>query len=258
MFFCETGKTGQNSIFDAVYNLAEAVTVSNWHHFLMAGLFALSIIVLLLIPSPGILFLILAMFITMRDYYKYKRPVEKYIISCGYLLRTLQCAQNMGKLDAPEIREYQQRTVKAAKAFGKFKRNTFFLMAGSVTDDNILKGLLMYLNVCFHIDLIQFSTIVKEIKQHIGEGMVCATADKGGDSEAVCQRTVSSADPGTGEKQCLRPAGRAADRFQCFREIHIFKDRGDQCHSGPDGSYVSCGSLGEQLFQSLFIHGSAG
>ena len=169
MFFCETGKTGQNSIFDAVYNLAEAVTVSNWHHFLMAGLFALSIIVLLLIPSPGILFLILAMFITMRDYYKYKRPVEKYIISCGYLLRTLQCAQNMGKLDAPEIREYQQRTVKAAKAFGKFKRNTFFLMAGSVTDDNILKGLLMYLNVCFHIDLIQFSTIVKEIKQHIGE-----------------------------------------------------------------------------------------
>ena len=169
MFFCETGKTGRNSIFDGVYNLADAVTVSNWHHFLMAGLFALSIIVLLLIPSPGILFLILAMFITMQDYYKHKRPVEKYIISCGYLLRTLQCAENMGKLDEPQIREYQQRTLKAAKAFGKFKRNTFFLMAGSVKDDNILKGLLMYLNICFHIDLIQFSTIVKEMKQHIRE-----------------------------------------------------------------------------------------
>ena len=168
-FYYETGKAGRNSIFDAVYNLSEVQPISNLHHYLMAGLLLASVVILVLMPTPGILLLIAAMCVTMLDYYKQKRPVEKYIISCRFLLKTLEAAREMTRLELPEIKEYQDRIRKAGQAFGKLKRNTYFLMTGSRVDGDLLVGVIMYLNSCFHIDLIQFSTIVREMKKHIPE-----------------------------------------------------------------------------------------
>ncbi|MDO5344431.1 MAG: hypothetical protein Q4E91_01650 [Lachnospiraceae bacterium] len=169
MFFYQTGKAGRSSIFDAVYNLADVNPVSNLHHYFMAGIFLASICTVFLSPQIGILLVIGAMCLTMWDYYRKKRPVEQYIISCRFLLRTLKTAEEMGKIKLPEISAYQEKIREAGKVFGKLKRNTFFLINGSRTDGDLLVGLIMYLNNCFHIDLIQFSTIVKEMKLHIKE-----------------------------------------------------------------------------------------
>lgn len=169
MFFHGMGKAGRSSIFDAVYNLAQVQTISNMHHYLMIGLLLASVVFLLLAPTPGILVLIVAMCITMQDYYKQKRTIEKYIISCRFLLKTLEAAREMVKIEIPEISEYQDRIRKASQRFGRLKRNTFFLMNGARTDADLLAGIIMYLNSCFHVDLIQFATVVKEMKKYIPE-----------------------------------------------------------------------------------------
>lgn len=169
IFFHHMGRAGRSSIFDAVYNLAQVHPVSNLHHFGMIGLIVAAVVCLLTAPAPGILFLIGAMFISMLDYYKQKRPIEKYIISCRFLLRTLDAVHEMWKIEIPEMKEYQDRIKKAAQSFGRLKRNTFFLMNGSRTDGNLLVGIVMYLNSCFHVDLIQFATVVREMKKHIPE-----------------------------------------------------------------------------------------
>lgn len=169
MFFYQTGKPGRASVFDAVYNLADVKPVSNLHHYLMAGVFLASIGTVFLSPQIGVLLVIGAMLLTMRDYYHQKRPVEKFIVSCGFLLRTLKIAEEMERIKLPEISAYQEKICKARRSFGKLKRNLFFLITGSRTDGDFLVGLVMYLNTCLHIDLIQFSTVVKEMKLHIGE-----------------------------------------------------------------------------------------
>ena len=169
VFFHQMGKAGRSSIFDAVYNLAQVQPVSNLHHYLMIGLFVASILSLFVAPKPGILILIGVMYFTMQDYYKQKRPIEKYIVSCRYLLRTLDAAREMTKIEIPEIKEYQDRIRSAAQSFGRLKRNTFFLMNGARTDGDLLVGVVMYFNACFHIDLIQFATVVTEMKKHIPE-----------------------------------------------------------------------------------------
>lgn len=169
MFYHEMGKAGRNSVFDAVYNLAKVQPVNNVHHYLMIGLMLLSAAALVVKPTPGVLLLIGAMYVTMMDYYKQKRPIEKYIISCRFLLRTLGAAREMVKIEIPEIKEYQDKIKKAAQSFGRLKRNTFFLMNGARTDGNLLVGIIMYLNSCFHVDLIQFATVVREMKKHIPE-----------------------------------------------------------------------------------------
>ena len=168
-FYYETGKAGRNSIFDAVYTLAQVHPVNNLHHYGVIAGMAASVAVLLLEPTPGILLVIMAMCFAMLDYYKMKRPIEKYIISCRFLLKTLDSAREMAKLEIPEIRPYQEAISKAARSFGRLKRNTFFLMNGSRSDGDLLTGIILYLNSCFHIDLIQFSTVVKEMKKHIPE-----------------------------------------------------------------------------------------
>lgn len=168
-FFYETGKTGRSSIYDAIYNLAQVQPVSKRHHYGVIGVMLASVAVLLAAPTQGILLVIGAMCFAMWDYYRQKQPVEKYVISCSFLLKTLASAEEMGKIDLPQIREYQEKIRKAVAAFGKLKRNTFFLMKGSSSDGDLLVALIMYLNGCFHIDLIQFSTIVREMKKHIPE-----------------------------------------------------------------------------------------
>lgn len=167
--FWSTGKSGRHSVFDAVYNLADVNPGSNVHHYVMGGIFLASILSLFVNPMAGILLLIFAMFVTMKDYYDRKRPIERYIMSCQFLLKTLDMAEELDKLNLPVLAEYQDKIRQARKAFGRLKRNTFFLMTGARMDSDPLAVIIMYINSCFHIDLIQFATVVKEMKRHIGE-----------------------------------------------------------------------------------------
>ena len=167
--FWSTGKSGRHSVFDAVYNLADVNPGSNVHHYVMGGIFLASILSLFVNPMAGILLLIFAMFVTMKDYYDRKRPIERYIMSCQFLLKTLDMAEELDKLNLPVLAEYQDKIRQARKVFGRLKRNTFFLMTGARMDSDPLAVIIMYINSCFHIDLIQFATVVKEMKRHIGE-----------------------------------------------------------------------------------------
>lgn len=169
VFFHEVGKAGRNSIFEAVYNLAQVQPINNVHHYLMIAVLMASAVFFVMKPTPGVLVVLGGMFFTMLDYYKQKRPIEKYIISCRFLLRTLGAAHEMTKMELPEIKEYQEKIKMSVKSFGKLKRNMFFLMNGAKVDGDLLTGIIMYLNSCFHIDLIQFATVVKEMKRHIPE-----------------------------------------------------------------------------------------
>ena len=130
-------------------------------------------------------------------------------------------------------------------------------------DSDPLAAVIMYVNSCFHIDLIQFATVVRELKRHIREFEILV--DQMGQVEAAiaigsfracmkdwCLPELASEGSAfleteqlyhplieeSGKKQHQRPQRRTAYRIQCLGEIHLSEDSGAECHSGPDPAYL--------------------
>lgn len=166
-FFSSIGKTGRTSIFDYIFNLAAVDTGSNLVHYGAILLLLCSVAVLLVNPQPGILLLLAAMGVSMGTYEHFKRPVAPYITSCIALERVLKAAEQMtglgmGLVDHAGIK-------RAVSAFGRLRRNMTLLVAGEMQGGGLEQALIIYLNNLFHIDLIQFKTVVREIERHIPE-----------------------------------------------------------------------------------------
>lgn len=166
-FFAKIGKTGRNSVFDYVYDLADVDSGSNLIHFGMIALVFFSAGVLLLRPEAGILMLLAAFGISIGTYEHYKRPIAPYIISCIAIEKVLKAAEQIGKMKIYHLPE--ERLKKAVSSFGRLRRNMTLLVAGEQQGGGLEQTLFIYLNNLFHIDLIQFKTVVKEIIKHLPE-----------------------------------------------------------------------------------------
>ncbi len=166
-FFSKIGKTGRNSIFDYIYNLKDADSGRLWIHFGVIALILASIVLLFVNPQPGILALIASMGISMWTYERYKRPIAPYIISCTALQKILVSAEEMSKLDLPILEGKRELLQRNTADFKKLRRSMALLIL-SEQQGGLLEGIINYINSCFHLDLIQFGTVVKEISSRLG------------------------------------------------------------------------------------------
>lgn len=166
-FFAKIGKTGRNSVFDYIFNLAEADSGSNLVHYGVNALIVCAVVVLFLSPQPGILLLLAAVGVSIGTYERYKRPVLPYVTSCTALEKLLQAAEQIVKYDVIQLKKEEIR--KAVSAFGKLRRSMFLLTAGEKQGGGLEQSLFIYVNNLFHIDLIQFKTVVREAGSHMAE-----------------------------------------------------------------------------------------
>ncbi len=166
-FFAKIGRTGRTSIFDYIYNLADAVVPSNLIHLAMICLILGTVAVLLINPQPGILLLIAAIGISIGTYEHYKRPIAPYISSCASLEKVLRAAEQICKYELYGLKKEEIR--KAISSFARLRRNMMMLVIGDAQGGGLEQVLVAYLNNLFHIDLIQFKTVVHEIDRHLPE-----------------------------------------------------------------------------------------
>ena len=168
-FFAKIGKTGARSIFDYIYNLADYAEDSKTVHYLGIGAFLFSLAALAAAPAVGIIMLVASVSFCWATYSARRRKIEPYVMSCKCLLEMLRAADELQKVKLPAIQEYRENIAKARKRFDKFKRNSFFVLAGASTSagGGIEESLALYINFTFHIDLIQFGTLVRELKENM-------------------------------------------------------------------------------------------
>lgn len=165
-FFAQVGKTGRNSIFDYIYNLKDAYSGSLWVHFGFIAMILASIILLFINPQPGILALLTSMGISIGTYEHYKRPIAPYIISCVALQKILLSAEEMAKMDIPVLDGKRELLQRNTADFKKLRRNMALLIL-SEQQGGLVEGIINYINNCFHLDLIQFKTVVKEMSARL-------------------------------------------------------------------------------------------
>ena len=161
-FFSKVGKTGRNSVFDYIYNLKDAFCGSLWVHVGCIFLIFASVFLLFLSPQPGILALLASMGVSIGTYEHYKRPIAPYVLSCVALQKIFAAAEEMVKIDLPILQEKKEILRSKTAGFKKLRRNMALLIL-SEQNGGLLEGIVNYFNSCFHLDLIQFKTVVKEI-----------------------------------------------------------------------------------------------
>lgn len=165
--FAKIGKTGTQSVFDYIYNLAGLKRESILPHVLSIVLIAAAVGVLFAEPRLGILLLLVAVGINASSHYQAMKKVRPYVMSCTCLMRMMKFAREVEKLELPGLEGYLEEIGRIRRKFRKFKRNTWFLLKGGEGEGSMETVLIDYVNICFHVDLIQFSRVIEEIKSHI-------------------------------------------------------------------------------------------
>lgn len=168
MAFAKMGRVRSISMADYIYNLTDLKEEKNLPHILMA-LAALAAIGFIFVnPGAGVMTCIVVMGFNIGQYFKVKKQVEPYITSFHYIIRMLNMAKELEKIQLPELAEYQQQIRKTAAQFAKFKRNSFWVLSGqgSVGGDP-MNLVLDYIRMVFHVDIIRFQSMLKEIKRRI-------------------------------------------------------------------------------------------
>lgn len=167
-FFAGIGKTGARSIFDYIYNLADYQEDSKTVHYIGIGLILAALAGIVIYPATGILLLIGAIGFCWGTYFSRRKKIEPYILSCKCLLEMLKAADGLQKIKLPAIEKYQERIVEAKKKFGRFRRNSTFVVAGGFMESGgIEESIVAYLNLTFHLDLLQFNTMVRELRENL-------------------------------------------------------------------------------------------
>lgn len=184
--FARIGKTGSQSMFDYIYNLAELKPEAVWPEFVWIIAVVVSFGSIFINAAFGVLLFLAVMFGSWYYYYRKKKRIEPFLRSCSCLIQILKESESFGKIDAPELKNYQEKIVQAGKLLRKLKRSTHFVVGGNAGENGELtKVFFDYINYTFHLDLIEFNTVLRELAAHMDdlEGLIdavgaleCATA----------------------------------------------------------------------------------
>lgn len=166
------GYTGKYSLYDYIDNLDYLGERSNIKHWIADALFLLCIPMLWVNFTFGILGLVIIMLYNIISYFKDKSEIEPYITSFAYILRLMENCEKIQKLgmdgcekEITEIREH----LKGLKAIS---RNSFWVMFDSKTSmssGDILSGIIDYIKMIFHIDIIKFNQMLKHLRGHMDD-----------------------------------------------------------------------------------------
>ncbi len=163
------GHTGKYSLYEYLENLDILGKRSNKKHIFLDIMF-LPLILLapfkLSLALCGISILICYNILT---YFKEKGEIEPYIISFAYLVRLLNACDKMVKIEVPPCREEWQRMQESLERLRNISRHSYFVFSKNrySTSGNPLDILVDYLRMTFHLDLIQFNTMLERLQNNM-------------------------------------------------------------------------------------------
>lgn len=164
--FCWLGFSKGVSVSDYISLLSDLKPSGNLIHYLSVILIAAAIICCIFVnPVAGIGLVIVAVSFAVISYYKLKAGVEPYFICITQIVRMVQAAHDIEKLDIEELSEYNRYFKDAEKDFSSVVKNSGILTSGNVTG-SLSEMVLDYVRMLTHIDLIKFNHMLKKLDSH--------------------------------------------------------------------------------------------
>lgn len=162
----ELGYTGKYSLYDYIENLDVLGARSNAKHHLMNLLFvplALLVPFRLTYALVGIAALSVYQIVS---YFKDKGEMEPYVTSFAYVTRLIGTCEKICRLNLPVCGEELGRMRECIQRTRGIRRGSFwvFTASNSRTSGNPLEVLMDYLRMVFHVDLIVFNKMLRQLR----------------------------------------------------------------------------------------------
>ncbi len=113
-------------------------------------------------PVSGIGLVIVAVSFSIISYYRFKAKVESYFICITQIVKMVQAAQDIQKINISELSSYNEYFKGVEKEFASVVKNAGILASGNVSG-SLGEMLMDYIRMLTHIDLIKFNNMVKKI-----------------------------------------------------------------------------------------------
>lgn len=163
------GKTGKYSIYDYLEHLDVLGERKNRKHYFCNILLLLSAFVLLVdVPFGLVMFCTISIY-NMVSYFKEKNEIDMYISSFAYIMRLMDAADAISHLELSACKQEKAILKQRKNGLKRFKRGAFWLMSsGRMSGSgNPLDIFLDYLRMVFHLDLMQFNKMLREVRNHL-------------------------------------------------------------------------------------------
>lgn len=167
IFLADVGKTWHGSLSDTILAIEDAPYVSTGlHWFMLAALLAGLIVILPASPLYGFLFFIVLSSINVAVYYagKDRIKIEAYLDCFGNLLRMLRIADQAETVDWPETERQMEKVRRGKQTFRSLRKKAFLLTSRNQSTGDPAQLLLDYLRMVFHIDILIYNSVLREVK----------------------------------------------------------------------------------------------
>ncbi len=154
------------SLTDYLLLLSDVERESNLKHYVLDGLLIAAFALIFVSPGWGMVSFMAVLGYSVLWYYRRKGTISPYITTFNYILKMLDAAEKIEKLHYEELQEYSGQTAEARRLFKSLKKNMYVLSTGSHTTANILDLLLDYVRMIFHVDIIKFNSMLKQLQEH--------------------------------------------------------------------------------------------
>lgn len=162
------GSTGKFSLYDYLEYLHTLGVRSNVKDIVVNLLYIPAVALLPLRMPLGLAALAGLIGYNIVTYMGTKREIEPYITSLAYITRLLNVAQETAGMKIPVCPRENDRLLRGRAALNKSQRGAFWVFSktGGTTGDSPLDIVLDYVRMAFHVDLIFFNRMLREISIH--------------------------------------------------------------------------------------------
>lgn len=158
------GHAGRYSLYDYIDFTTALGERSNVPHYIAAVLPFAAFALMFVHTGIGVLALLAVFAYNLITYFKDKGVIAPYYQVFNYILRLLDCAQELEKEKCPAVQEETEQIPALLKAFSSFRRGSSFLLGSSAGESDLFGLILEYVRILFHLDLIKFNSMLAQLR----------------------------------------------------------------------------------------------
>lgn len=171
LMLSSVGKTWHGSVSDTILALDEAQEIHAAIHWLMFILLLSVVAVFPFAPVYCFLAFIFLSSINIVFYYAGRDRIKigAYLDCFACLFRILQIAGRTESMEWPEIKKQMEQIKEGKAAFDSLKRKSFLITGKNDSTGDPLQILLDYLRMVFHLDILIYNSVLRDIKGKTSE-----------------------------------------------------------------------------------------
>lgn len=158
------GHAGRYSLYDYIDFTETLGEGSNLKHYIAAAAPFAAFALMFLHTGIGILVLLLVFCINLVTYFREKGRIAPYFQVFNYILRLLDCARALEKENCPVFGSENGQIPDLLSSFSSFRRGSSLLLGSTAGSADPLGLILEYVRILFHLDLIKFNSMLRQLR----------------------------------------------------------------------------------------------